>query len=122
MCAGDLWVNSRINFEIGWQEISRVARQTGRPTARSEGPPPGGGASMVGLFAVTGPASSLIRGVYGSTVTSTNAGMLSAPFLSVTRNLKRKSFGSETEGARKEAFGMLRSRSGTFAPRTWLQV
>lgn len=27
--------------------------------------------------------------VYGSTVTSTNAGKLSAPFLSVTRNLKR---------------------------------
>ena len=59
---------------------------------------------------------------YGSTVTSTNAGTLSAPFLSVTRNLKRNSLGSETAGATKEAFGMLRSRSGTFAPRTWLQV
>lgn len=58
----------------------------------------------------------------GSTVTSTNAGMLSAPFLSVTLSLNRKSLGSDTNGARNEAFGMFRSKSGTFAPRTWLQL
>ena len=66
--------------------------------------------------------TSWIVRIQGSTVTSTNAGMLSAPFLSVTRNLKLNSFVSETKGARKDAFGMLRSKRGTFAPRTWLQV
>lgn len=58
----------------------------------------------------------------GSTITSTNAGKLSAPFLSVTRSLNRNSLGSETDGATNEALGMLRSNSGTFAPRTWLQA
>src|SRR5262249_7643408 len=60
------------------------------------------------------------HGLHGSTVTSTNAGILSAPSLSRARSLKRKSFGSDTDGAANEAFCMLRSRSGTLLPRTWL--
>ncbi len=59
---------------------------------------------------------------YGSTITSTYAGKLSAPFLSVTFSRNRNSLGSETDGATNEALGMLRSRSGTLLPRTWLQV
>lgn len=55
---------------------------------------------------------------YGSTVTSTNAGKLSAPLLSVTRNLKRYVRGSETGGARNEASELLASSSGTLLPRT----
>ncbi len=60
--------------------------------------------------------------VYGSTVTSTNAGKLSAPFLSVTRNLNRYIRGSETAGARKEASELLASSSETLLPRTWSQL
>lgn len=71
--------------------------------------------------AATGLCSSLLV-VYGSTVTSTNAGKLSAPFLSVTRNLNRYVRGSETAGARKEASELLASSSETLLPRTWSQL
>ena len=71
--------------------------------------------------AATGLCSSLLV-VYGSTVTSTNAGKLSAPLLSVTRNLNRYVRGSETAGARKEASELLVSSSETLLPRTWSQL
>ncbi len=59
---------------------------------------------------------------YGSTVTSTYAGTLSAPFLSVTRSLKRKVRVSETYGAVNDGSAMFTSSMATLLPRTCPQA
>lgn len=77
--------------------------------------------SLAKTFSLLSEANNPLR-FYGSTITFTNAGKLSAPFLSVTRNLNRYVRGSETIGARKDASELLASSSAILLPRTWLQL